>query len=1100
MAEALVESVIENLGSLVKDQLAIYWGVDEQTEKLSSNLKAIRAVLRDAERKQITSYAVKDWLQKLTDAAYVLDDILDECSIHSTKMHFVDGHTSLVSRLHPKDILFRFHIGKRMREITQRFHSIHEERLTFELRVSVTEEQTVDDDDWRQTSSVITEPILYGRDEDREKIVKFLLKDANNNEDLTVYPIVGMGGLGKTTLAKQVFNDHEISKHFDLRIWICVSDDFNLKRILQSIIECCIGQNPNLGDLEARRKKVEEALHNKRYLLVLDDVWNENPEKWKELKGMLECARGAKGATILVTTRLEEVVSIMGTHSAYRLTALSEDDSWSLFKHHAFGPNREEREELVTIGKEIMRKCVGSPLAIKTLASCLRDESEVSQWENVKKSEIWNIREESSSVTGDENSIMRVLKLSYSNLKSSVKRCFSFCAIFPKDFEIDKEELIHLWMANGFIKSEGDVEVEDVGNKVWRKLYSRSFFQEAKYDEFGMITSFKMHDLFHDLAQSIMGEECVVIEASSMTMLSARVHYSSLFSSDFLFDRPAFSRRLMPAFKKVESLRTFLDFCHISSGPSNHYLRALCLRPIPYFSPYKDLANKDLAHLRYLSLSFCFEKACLNSIICQMPKLQILKLNSCTEVELPKNLTQLQDLRHVLIDDCASIAEMPPNISKLRHLRTLGIFVVGSKPGCGLGELQSLKLGGTLRIKGLENVSSEWDAKQANLIGKNLNMLWLSWDGRSSSEGSNVSVERVLEALEPPSTLKSFQMNGYEGRHLSSWMRSLVALRDLVEVKVLECDNVEELPPLGKLPHLKRLELSGMKNVKCIDGETYDGAEEKAFPSLEELSVDKLPNLERLLRDERVEMVPHLFQLRIQRVSNLKCPRLPSVEKLYVISIDDVEGVVGNTPCLKTLNISSIKGVKTLPDQLGTLDALEVLEIEFWYDLEYFPEHVLEGLTSLRTLEIRHCEKLKSLSEGVRHLACLQSLMICNCPELVVALPNNMSQLTALRDVSILYCSTLPDGLQRVPSLRSLYIFDCKSTSLPDWLGDITSLQQLDINLCRELRSLPSSIQRLTNLSHLIILGCPHLEKRCKRETGEDWQYINHIPNIKLFS
>ena len=162
MADALVESVIENLGSLVKDQLAIYWGVDEQTKKLSSNLKAIRAVLRDAERKQITSYAVKDWLQKLTDAAYVLDDILDECSIHSTKMHSVDGHTSRLYRLHPKDILFRFHTGKRMRDITQRFHSIHEERLTFELRESVTEKQVVDDDDWRKTSSDITEPIVYG--------------------------------------------------------------------------------------------------------------------------------------------------------------------------------------------------------------------------------------------------------------------------------------------------------------------------------------------------------------------------------------------------------------------------------------------------------------------------------------------------------------------------------------------------------------------------------------------------------------------------------------------------------------------------------------------------------------------------------------------------------------------------------------------------------------------------------------------------------------------------------------------------------------------------------------------------------------------------
>ena len=326
-------------------------------------------------------------------------------------------------------------------------------------------------------------------------------------------------------------------------------------------------------------------------------------------------------------------------------------------------------------------------------------------------------------------------------------------------------------------------------------------------------------------------------------------------------------------------------------------------------------------------------------------------------------------------------------------------------------------------------------------------------------------------------------------------MRSPVTLRDLVEVKLLDCENCEELPPFGKLPHLKRLELSGMKNVKCIDGETYDGVE-KAFPSLEELILENLPKLERLLRDG-VEMLPRLSQLTIKKVSNFKFPRLPSVEKLDVESIDDVERVVGNTPCLKTLNISSIKGVKTLPDQLGMLDALEYLDLGHWDDVEYFPEHVLEGLTSLRILRIHSCEKLKSLSEGVRHLACLQRLLIDDCPELV-ALPSSMSQLTALRDVSIMDCSTLPDGLQRVPSLRSLFIYDCNPTSLPDWLGDMTSLQKLFIWNCKELRSLPSSIQRLTNLSRLNIRGCPHLEKRCKRETGEDWQYINHIPKIEL--
>ncbi|XP_017426264.2 putative disease resistance protein RGA3 [Vigna angularis] len=1093
MAEPLLGIVIQNLQSFGQDQLATFWGVDQHTQKLSSNLTAIRAVLRDAERKQITSHAVKDWLQKLTDAAYVLDDILDECSIHSTKVNFGDGHTSCLSRLHPKDIFFRFNIGKRMKDITQRFHDVHEERSMFNLVPGVTEVQTIHDN-WRQTSSDITEPIVYGRDQDREQILKFLLEDVRDSEDLSIYPIVGMGGLGKTTLAKQVFNDNRVCKHFDLTIWVCVSDDFNTKTILQSIIECITGQNFNLNSLEAMRKKVEEVLHGMRYLLVLDDVWNQDPEKWKQLKGKLQCARAAKGATILVTTRLEEVASTMQTHPAYHLKELSGDDSWSLFKHHAFGPNREETEELVEIGKEIVRNCIGLPLAIKTLGSLLRDQSEVRQWINVKESEIWDIREESSSATGEENSIIRALKLSYFNLELSLRRCFSFCAIFPKDFEIGKEELIHLWMANGFIKCEENVEVEDIGNKVWKKLYSRSFFQEAKYDEFGMITTFNIHDLFHDLAQSIMGEECVVIVKGRLTPFPTRVHYSSLLNSGVSGYMTAFKQRLTTALKKVESLQTFLDIGGIGPVPSNHCLRALQTSS-SLLSPLKDLTL-----LRYLSLRFSrSSEESLNNSICQLPKLQILKLFHCPELHgLPKDLTRLQDLRHIVIDDMDTIQEMPPNIGKLRHLRTLSIFVVGSKPGCGLAELHSLNLGGTLSIRGLENISDEWDAKQANLIGKkDLNVLHLSWDGSANPKGSNVSVERVLEALEPPSTLKSFEMNGYQGRHLSSWMRNNAVLRDLVKVTLSDCDNCEELFPLGKLAHLKRLNVSEMKNVKWIDGETYDGVEEKAFPSLKELSVYNLPNLERLLRDEGVEIVPRLSELKIDGVLNFKVPRLPCVETVHAIGIEAVtsfmEGVGENMACLKTLSIEFIKGVVVLPDEFRRLGALQELYIAEWYDVEYFPEHVLEGLTSLRSLIISDCKKLKSLSEVVRHLARLESLMISDCPELV-ALPSNMSQLTALREVSINYCCTLPYGLQRVPSLRVLYIYECTFTSLPDWLGDMTTLEQLRIAYCKELRSLPSSIKRLTNLSYLSICRCPHL----KMETGEDWQYMKHIPKLEL--
>ncbi|KAL2348838.1 hypothetical protein Fmac_002838 [Flemingia macrophylla] len=1083
-AEALLGIVIENLGSLIRDELATYLGVDHHIQKLSSNLTAIRAVLQDAEKKQITKKGVKDWLQKLTSAAYVLDDILDEWSIHSKN--------SCLSRVHPKDILFRRDIGKRMKDITQKFHDIHEERLMFEFHAGVTEKQGEDDDEWRQTSSVITETIIYGRDQDREQIVEFLLGHAGNSEELFIYPIVGMGGLGKTTLAKLVFNDKRVSEHFGLTIWVSVSNDFNMKKILQSILESITGKNPNLDTLEGLRKKVQEVLQSKMSLFVLDDVWNEDQEKWKELKGVLRCSKG----TILVTTRLEKVASIMEPSHVHRLIHLSDDDSWSLFKHHAFKHVREEREELVAIGKHIVRKCVGSPLAIKALGRLLRGESEAQQWQNIKESEIWNIQEERSSLTSEENSILRALKLSYVNLDLSLRRCFSFCAIFPKGFQIDKEELIHLWMANGFIKSEGNFEVEDVGNKVWKKLYNRSFFHEAKEDKFGIITSFKMHDLFHDLAQSIVGEECVVYKPERLTHLSDKVHHLHLVECNESVNKASL--------KKVESLRTFLDVNSFPGSvpgtenfgflPPNRSLRAL-RTSTSQLSPLMDLT-----HLRYLNLSLSWV-TCLPNSMCKLRKLQILKLEDCEKLYwLPKDLTRLQDLRHFVINRCSSIMAMPPNIGKLRHLRTLSNFIVGSKPQNGLGQLHGLKLAGKLHIKGLQNVQNERDAKQANLISKKeLNHLFLSWDSFPSLEGSYVNVsEQVLEALEPPTTLKRFGMKAYVGIQLPTWMRNPSVLKDLVEVILYYCINCEHLPPLGKLPHLKTLFVCGMKDVKYIDSESYNDTEEKAFPSLEKFTARYLPNFERMLKDEAVEMLPRVSEISVSCILDLKLPSLPSVEHLEAIGMEDatsfMEGVVRSMPCLKTLIIKTFYKLNALPDQLSRLGALQELTIEQCDELESLSEHVLQGLTSLRTLKIAFCKKLKPIPEGVgQYLTCLEVLHVWECPE-VVTLPSSMNQLTALREVS--FGGTLPEGLQCVPSLQRLHIVGCNS--LPDWLGDMTSLQELVIFGCPKLRSIPSSLQRLTNLDTLHIINSPMLEKRCKRETGQDWQYIAHVPQLKL--
>ena len=273
---------------------------------------------------------------------------------------------------------------------------------------------------------MIIEPQVYGREKEKNKIVDFLVGNASHAEDLLVYPIIGQGGLGKTTLAQLAFNRERVAKHFELRIWVCVSEDFSLKRMTKAIIEAASGCACDDLDLEPLQKKLQDLLQRKRYFLILDDVWNDEQENWQRLKSVLAC--GAKGASILVTTHLSSVATIMGTTPPHELSMMPKKNCWELFKHRAFGPDEVMQVELEVIGKEIVKKCGGVPLAAKALGSLLCFERKEEAWLNVKENNLWS----------SSHDIMPALSLSYLNLPIKLRQCFAYCAIFPKDERIKK--------------------------------------------------------------------------------------------------------------------------------------------------------------------------------------------------------------------------------------------------------------------------------------------------------------------------------------------------------------------------------------------------------------------------------------------------------------------------------------------------------------------------------------------------------------------------------------------------------------------------------------------------------------------------------------
>ncbi|KAK4381115.1 putative disease resistance protein RGA3 [Sesamum angolense] len=286
-----------------------------------------------------------------------------------------------------------------------------------------------------------------------------------------------MGGLGKTTLVQIVYNDDRVKSHFNLQIWICVSDDFNVKRLVKAIIESIDRDVCKDTELDPLQRRLRERLQGRRFLLVLDDVWNENQVAWDDLKEVLRC--GSKGSVLLVTTRIEKVALMMTTMDVHHIGCLSEEDSWFLFRQRAF-----------TTG-------VGG----KSYCNCHE-----SEWLAIKESEIWQLSD-------DENDIFPALRLSYYNLAPQMRQCFAYCCLFPKDHVMKEKQLIQLWMANGFVPSQDQNDLYFNGHLIFKELVWRSFLQDVEINPEGNVTC-KMHDLMHDLAVSIMKHETCNLEVA----------------------------------------------------------------------------------------------------------------------------------------------------------------------------------------------------------------------------------------------------------------------------------------------------------------------------------------------------------------------------------------------------------------------------------------------------------------------------------------------------------------------------------------------------------------------------------------------------------
>ncbi|GAB4832530.1 hypothetical protein Ancab_040270 [Ancistrocladus abbreviatus] len=376
----LAEELLKNLGSQALQEIASAWGFKDQLRELRDTTTAIKDVLSDAEEKQSLSRAVGEWLRRLQDVIYAADDLFDEfVTVASMKETVMTGNrfTKEVQLFFSSSnqIAFAFKVATKIKKIRGKLDRIRKdstESSQFALMVR-SDEEIVVRRGREETHSFVNVGGVIGRDDNKSAVLSMLLSPTAVEENVYVISIVGIGGQGKTTLAQCVYNDEKVEKHFELRLWVCIFDVFDRKEIIKKILMSATNIESRNLRMDQLQRQLREKISGKKYLLVLDDVWNEDRGKWLELRDILMCGR--TGSKILATTRSMKIAEVVRgeQHSPpYQLQALSEEHSWSLFAKLAFKPGQQQMNpDLVELGRGIVKKCANVPLAIRTIGGLL---------------------------------------------------------------------------------------------------------------------------------------------------------------------------------------------------------------------------------------------------------------------------------------------------------------------------------------------------------------------------------------------------------------------------------------------------------------------------------------------------------------------------------------------------------------------------------------------------------------------------------------------------------------------------------------------------------------------------------------------------------
>ncbi|KAJ0673248.1 putative P-loop containing nucleoside triphosphate hydrolase, leucine-rich repeat domain superfamily [Helianthus annuus] len=949
-AAALVSDIFEKLADEAFTKYARSQNIHSELKELGITLSQIQALLNDASRKEITNKSVKQWLNSLQHLAYDLDAVLDDLATEARHRELTQESGAGTSKIRKiiQSCCTNFSLSHRLRHELDCINTMlqHLEKQKSDLGLLKIDEKPKNTSRRNETSLPDGSSVI-GREVEKEKLLKKLLgDDGSSKENFSIVPIVGMGGVGKTTLARILYNDTRVKDHFEPKIWVCVSDEFDTFKISKTIFQDVSKEEKEFEDLNKLQMAIAREIKDKRFLAVLDDVWNENYDDWESLVHPFHS--GAYGSRVIMTTRKQKLLKEIGFNRLDLLQSLSGEDALSLLALHALGvDNFDSHKTLKPQAESIVKKCGGLPLALKAIGRLLRTKTEEEEWNDVLNSEIWNLE------SADE--IVPALWLSYHDLSADLKRLFAYCSLFPKDFLFEKEELVLLWVAEGYLnESVANKSPECLGHECFEKLLSRSFFQRAPSGD----PFFMMHDLMNDLATLVAGEYFLRFD-NQMEMTEealAKYRYMSFIREEYV----AFQK--FGAFEKARSLRTLLA---VSAGvnkswgtfylssmilvdliPNLPFLRVLCLSRFEISEVPDSIGS--LRYLTYLNLSQTKIKR-LPQDVGNLYNLQTLILFGCKWLTmLPESFLKLKLLRHFDIRDTPLLEKLPVGIGEIKDLHTLTKIIIEGDNGFSITELRGLNnLHGEISIQRLHNVQSPTHAHEAKLSVKRLTKLELNW-GEGSQHGR--LEKEVLKELEPNSDwLKKLSIDSYPGIEFPKWVGH-PSFHRLVHVLIRNCKNCASLPQLGQLPSLKELFIDGMDQVKFI-GSEFTGTNQLivgAFPSLEILRFENMQGWEVWSANSEVfvAVFPCLRELQIK-----DCP------KLIKVSVEEL-------PSLEVLKIDRCD-VCVLRRMVHVASSITKLEIMSIFGLTYEVwKGVMEYLGAVEEIRIYMCNEISYLWES----------------------------------------------------------------------------------------------------------------------------------------